>query len=128
MEEEQNKKKVLVVDDDDNLRRVLTDKLKASGFEVINASNGEEGLEKALAHHPDIILLDVMMPIMNGQVMLSKLREDEWGEKAKVIMLSVIEDSEVIAQAVVDRSLAYFIKTDQSMDDIVKRVKAMLED
>ncbi len=124
--EEQNKKKVLVVDDDDNLRRVLTDKLSASGFDVSNASNGEEGLEKALEIHPDIILLDVMMPIMNGQVMLAKLREDEWGEKAKVIMLTVIEDSEVIAQAVVDGSLAYLIKTDQSMDDVVERVKAML--
>ena len=124
--EEPKKKKVLVVDDDNNLRLVLTDKLNSSGFETIEAANGEEGLKKALENHPDVILLDVMMPVMNGQQMLSKLREDEWGEKAKVIMLTVIEDTEVIAQAVVDGSLAYLIKTDQSIDDVVEKVKGML--
>jgi len=124
--EKENKKKILVVDDDDNLRLVLIDKLGLSGFETNGASNGKEGLEKALEWHPDVILLDVLMPIMNGQEMLKKLREDEWGQKAKVIMLTVVENAEVIAQAVEDGSLAYLIKTDQSMDDIVAKVKGMI--
>ncbi|OHA93704.1 MAG: hypothetical protein A3E02_01510 [Candidatus Zambryskibacteria bacterium RIFCSPHIGHO2_12_FULL_38_34] len=124
--EKTDKKNVLVVDDDDNLRTVLIDKLNMSGFYAIGASNGEEGLEKALKTHPDVILLDIIMPILNGWEMLKKLREDEWGKGAKVIMLTVIENTEAIARAVEDNSLAYLIKTNESMDDVVEKVKTML--
>ena len=124
--EKTDKKNVLVVDDDDNLRTVLIDKLNMSGFYAIGASNGEEGLEKALKTHPDVILLDIIMPILNGWEMLKKLREDEWGKGAKVIMLTVIENTEAIARAVEDNSLAYLIKTNESMDDVVEKVKMML--
>ncbi len=123
---ETNKKKVLVVDDDNNLRKVLIDKLTLSGFDIVEASNGKEGLEKALETHPDVILLDILMPIMNGQQMLKALREDEWGKKVKVIMLTVIEDATSIAQAMEDGSLAYLIKTDETMDEVVEKVKFML--
>lgn len=122
-----NKKRILVIDDDKNLRLVLTDKLNVSGFEAVSASNGQEGLEMALKLHPDLILLDVLMPIMNGQEVLKKLREDEWGRKAKIIMLTVVEDAGVIAQAVQEGSFAYLIKTDQSMDEIVEKIKVMLQ-
>ena len=122
-----NNKKVLVVDDDDNLRLVLTDKLNLSGFEAIGASNGKEGLEKALSSHPDVILLDILMPVMDGWEMLGKLRKDEWGKKVKVIILTAIEDAEAIAQAIEDGSLAYLVKTNQSMDDILEKVKLMIE-
>ena len=126
--EETNKKRILVVDDDDNLRSVLIDKLNISGFEVFGASDGREGLQKSFELRPDVILLDVLMPIMNGQEMLRKLREDkEWGKKVKVIMLTVVEDATVIAQAVQDGSFAYLIKTDQSIDKIIEKVKGMLE-
>lgn len=122
-----NKKRILVIDDDKNLRLVLVDKLNVSGFDAMGASNGQEGLEMALKLHPDLILLDVLMPIMNGQEVLKKLREDEWGKKAKIIMLTVVEDAGVIAQAVQEGSFAYLIKTDQSMDEIVQKIKMMLQ-
>jgi CheY-like chemotaxis protein len=125
--EDSKKKRILVVDDDNNLRLVLTDKLKASGFEVDDAANGKEGLDKALEIHPDLILLDILMPIMNGQEMLKILREDEWGKSAKVVMLTVIEDAASIAQAVEDGSMAYLIKSDESMDEIVEKVRTMLK-
>lgn len=122
-----NKKKILIVDDDDNLRLVLIDKLNIFGFDAVGAGNGKEGLEKALKLHPDVVLLDIMMPVMNGWDMLKKLREDEWGKKAKVIMLTVAEDSEAIARAVEGGSLAYLVKTSESMDDIVEKVKSMID-
>lgn len=124
--EKTDKKRVLVVDDDDNLRLVLTDKLSISGFDVTGASNGKEGLEKALSWHPNVILLDILMPIMDGWEMLGKLRRDEWGKKVKVVVLTSLEDAGAIAQAVEDDTLAYLVKTNQSMDDIVGKVKAML--
>jgi len=124
--EKVDKKNVLVIDDDDNLRTVLIDKLNMSGFYAVGASNGEEGLKKALKTHPDVILLDIIMPILNGWEMLKELRKDEWGKGAKVIMLTVIENTEAIARAVEDDSLAYLIKTNESMDDVVEKVKMML--
>ena len=122
-----DKKKILVVDDDDNMKLVLIDKLSASGFEVVGASNGKEGLAKALELHPDVILLDILMPVMDGWEMLGKLRGDEWGKKAKVIMLTVVEDAEAIAKALQDGSFTYLIKTDQSMNNIVEKVEDMLK-
>lgn len=127
MANEENKKKVLVVDDDENLRTVLLDKLNLSGFEAIGAVNGKEGLEKALKLHPDIILLDVLMPIMSGWETLGNLRKDEWGKKAKVMMLTVIEDAESIAQAVEGQSVAYLLKTEETMDEVVEKVKEMIK-
>ena len=125
---EKNKKKVLIVDDDDNMRLVLIDKLNISGFDVVGAVNGKEGLEKALNLHPDVILLDILMPIMDGWEMLGNLRKDEWGKKVKVIMLTGVEDAEAVARAVQDGSFAYLLKTNQSMDDIVEKIEAMLKD
>src|SRR3989344_674163 len=100
----ENKKKILVVDDSENLRLVLTDKLTGLGYEVVAVKNGKEGLAKALEVHPDIILLDVMMPEMNGWEMLEELRKDSWGKKAEVIMLTVLEDMESIAKALQEGS------------------------
>jgi CheY-like chemotaxis protein len=125
--EETNKKNILVVDDDDNLRLVLVDKLNISGFNAVGATNGKEGLEKALKTHPDVILLDILMPVMDGWEMLGRLREDEWGRKAKVIMLTVVEDAEAVARAIQDGSFTYLIKTNQSIDEIVEKIEDMLK-
>ena len=123
---EENKKKILVVDDEDNLRLPLTDKLKIAGFEVFEGKNGKEGLKMALAEHPDIILLDIMMPVMSGWEMLADLRKDKWGVTAKVIMLTVIEDSGSVSRLMQDGGVGYLIKTEQSMDSIVEKVKSMM--
>ena len=78
-------KKVLVVEDERTLRDALVKKLSKEEFTVLSAKDGKEGLDTALAEHPDLILLDILMPKMNGIEVLQKLREDEWGAKAKVI-------------------------------------------
>jgi CheY-like chemotaxis protein len=125
--ENSEKKKVLVVDDDKHLMTLLVDKLNASGFEAVGVKNGEEGLETALKNHPDIILLDVVMPYMDGWQMLEKLREDEWGKTAKVIMLSVLENADNAAQAVEKGALGYLIKTNWSLDQVVEQIKEALK-
>lgn len=117
---------VLIVDDEENLRQVLGDRLKMAGFEVLAAANGKEGVDLALEKHPDIILLDILMPIMDGWEMLGRLRQDAWGKKAKVIMLTVVEDAKAVAQALHDGSFTYLIKTDNTIDEVVERVRLML--
>ena len=124
--QENAKKKVIIIDDDENLRFVLSDKLKMSGFEVIEAKDGEEGLVQCLKHHPDIVLLDIMMPIMNGIDMLKRLRQDSWGKTAEVIMLTVLENAEPIADAMEGGSFTYMIKTKVNADEIAGKVKEIL--
>jgi len=115
---DKDKKKILVIDDDDNLRLALSDKLAMEGFSVLEAENGKKGLEKALETHPDLVVLDIMMPVMNGIDMLKELRKDEWGKKVKVIMLTVLENAETLAEAM--------DKTDLNTEQIVKEVKDRL--
>ena len=114
------------MDDNVALTTVLTDKLNLSGFEATGAFDGEHGLQKALATHPDAILLDLIMPKMDGLTMLGKLRADEWGKSCKVIVLTLLEENEYIAKAVEYNVLGYIVKTDSSLDGIVSQVEGML--
>jgi len=123
-----NKKNVLVVDDDKNFRTLLSEKFKISGFNVFEATNGKEGLEKALESHPDIILLDILMPIMNGWDMLKTLRESgQWGKEVKIVMLTGVQGAGSVAKAIQDGSFVYLVKTEQSIDSIVTKIEAMLK-
>lgn len=124
---DENKKKILIIDDDENLRLPLVDKLTMEGFDVLEAKNGEEGLDQAIKTKPDIILLDIMMPVMSGWETLGKLRKDEWGKRVKVIMLSSISDSGSMARVGLDANAGYLVKTEQGLDSILEKVKAMLE-
>ena len=79
-------KKILIVEDEVVVALPLLDTLKKEGFDVIKAKDGEEGLAVALRDRPDLILLDILMPKMDGLTMMKKLRaENEWGKKAPII-------------------------------------------
>lgn len=121
------KKLVLVIDDDDNLRTVLLDKLGVSGFDVEQATDGEDGLKKALAFHPDIILLDVMMPKMNGWDVLESLRKDDWGKSAKILLLTVLDDFNSVSRGLEKEANGYLVKTQLSLDEIVEQIQDTLK-
>jgi DNA-binding NarL/FixJ family response regulator len=106
---------------------VLIDKFNKSGFETLGAVNGEDGLKKALEFHPDIILLDLVMPVMDGLGMLKELRADTWGKTAKVMILTLLDDAGYVANAMDANVLGYIVKTDLSLDGIVKQIKAVLK-
>ncbi|MEI6553812.1 MAG: response regulator [bacterium] len=120
------KKKVLVIDDDNNLTTVLVDKLNFSNFDATSAPDGLIGLQKALEIKPDVILLDVKMPNMSGWETLEKLRVDAWGEKAKVIMLTALDQPETVAHAMEEGSTVFIVKTNYTLDQIVDKVKEVL--
>lgn len=125
MENEQ--KTILIVEDEAALRRALSGKFKRAGFSVLEAGNGEEGLDIAIRKHPDIILLDVMMPVMSGMAMFKQLREDTWGKGARVIMLTNLNDPEYVAGAMEQGSYDYFIKSDWKIEDLVVKVNEILK-
>lgn len=117
------KKIILVVEDEDALRMVLKDVLTVEGYEVQEAVNGIEGLEMALRNHPDLILLDILMPKMDGLEMLKNVRADEWGKRVPVIVLTNLSDNEDIAKAVEEDVFEYFVKTDIRIDEVIARIR-----
>lgn len=120
-------KVILIVEDEAPILSALEDNLGAEGFQVLKASDGVDGLLMAIEKHPDLILLDIMMPRMDGLKMLEKLRADEWGKKVPVIILTNYGDNDKIAEAITDDVSEYFIKSDIKMEEVVERIKAKLE-
>ena len=119
-------KKILVVEDEASLRKALGTSLTEAGHIVTLASHGKQGLELALAEKPDLILLDINMPNMNGHQMLSKLRLDIWGKEAKVVFLTNYDDPKNISQGFELKGNDYIVKANMSLKDIATRVKQQL--
>jgi DNA-binding response OmpR family regulator len=82
------RKKILIVDDDPDQREMIRSSLKEAGFEISTATNGVEGLEKARSGSPDLIILDVMMPKMDGFAVCVTLREDDTTASIPILMLT----------------------------------------
>ena len=80
--------KILIVDDEKDFIEALSGRLEARGFDIIEAYDGKSGLEKARAENPDLIILDVMMPEMNGYDVCRKLKIDENYKSIPIIMLT----------------------------------------
>lgn len=120
-------KKILVVEDEPSLISALRNKITQSGFEFSEARNGQEGLAKALAEKPDLILLDVIMPVMDGLTMLHKLREDEWGKEVPVIILTNLSDDKKVMEAVKQGSYDYLIKSNWSINEVINKIKERLK-
>ncbi len=119
-------KRILVIEDEQLLRQALVDKLGLEGFELLEASDGKEGLDTALSNHPDLILLDVVMPEMDGITMLKKLREDEWGKTVPVIILTNLTSSDKVEESIKSGASDYLIKANYKIEDVVKMVREKL--
>lgn len=120
------KKKVLIVDDEKPLLDIYHDKFSKEGFSVRLAKDGKEGLEAAEKENPDIILLDILMPVMDGITMLKKLKENKWGKDVPVILLTNLDDTSKVAEAASMGVFDYLVKQDYKIDDLVKKVKEKL--
>ena len=101
--------KILVVDDDLDLIQIMEFQLKKKGYEVITAGNGEEGLEKAFQELPDIILLDVKMPKMDGYTFVRRLKKDARTKNTPLIVLTSYEPMKDMFQ--MEGVKDYFVKT-----------------
>lgn len=118
--------KILIVEDDDAIRNLYAVKLQKEGFATFTAANGVLGLEGAKEFNPDLILLDLRMPIMSGDEMLLKLRETDWGSSMRVIVLTNISKSEAphsLRFLHVDR---YVVKVHHTPSQVVEMVKEVL--
>ena len=119
-----NKKNtVLIVEDEIDLRELLKEKLNSKGFDVLEADNGKVGLDVAFSRHPDVILLDLVMPVMDGISMLKELRRDKWGKNATVIILSNLSEPEKMNESMEENAYGYLVKSNWEQDDVVALIR-----
>jgi len=121
-------KKILVIEDDISISTALEMKITGAGYDVIVASDGEDGLSKALFERPNLILLDIILPKMDGMTVLDNLRKDEWGKSVPVIVLSNLGTGDEIQRSRENNVKDFLIKTDWSMDDVVRKIKESLDE
>ena len=119
-------KTVLIVQDDVALLRALKERCEMEDFGMLTAQDGEEGLKIALEHHPDIILVDIVMPKMDGLQMIEELRKDAWGKEANVIILTNSTENRYVANAVKHGVHDYIILTQWDPNDVIERVRLRL--
>ena len=117
---------ILVIDDDNELRNALSEALSEAGFEVEVAENGQVGLDKALSLRPNLILLDLVMPVMDGWEFLEKIHADEWGSTARVIILTNADDIDSLSRAIEGRGYEYLVKTDWKIAEVVEKIRGQL--
>ena len=121
-------KQLLIVEDDGVLRAALVEKFVHEGFKVIEAEDGMKGLTKAKKYHPDLILLDILLPKMDGIAMMKKVRKDPWGKKVPIILLTNLNlDDERMRDIVEHEPAFYLVKSEWRLEDIAKKVKERLE-
>lgn len=116
-------KRILLVEDDQNMANVYISRLQAEGFDVRLVSDGEAALTAALNYHPNLVVLDVMMPKVNGFDVLDILRNTPDTANLKIMMLTALSQEADRARA---ESLGvddYIVKSQVSMNDIVNRIK-----
>ena len=123
------KKKVLVVEDDLAISKALHTMLANADLDVVEAENGVTGLAAALKERPDLILLDILMPRMDGWGMLKQVREkDSWGKCVPVIILTNLtanEDEQIRNIAELGPSF-FMVKADWKLEGVVDKVKEIL--
>jgi DNA-binding response OmpR family regulator len=118
--------KILFIEDDPLIIKIYTTRLTKDGHEVFAAENGEEGIKKAIEIIPDIVVLDVMMPRMDGFEVLKKIRENEKLKDKPVIMYSNLNNEEEMERARHMGVNEFLIKANLSPSQMVGKIKQYL--
>jgi CheY-like chemotaxis protein len=118
--------RVLLVEDDHFLRKAAGAMLRKHGFEVVTACDGEEGLNAAFAVSPDLILLDLIMPKLQGFEVLERLKTNPATASIPVVILSNLGQEADVRRAVAAGAVAYFIKSNTSLTALIDEVRLVL--
>jgi DNA-binding response OmpR family regulator len=119
--------KILIIEDDPLIVKIYSTRLKADGYEVFSGENGEEGLKVAYEKHPDLIILDVMMPKVDGFEVLSKLRADQIFATIPILMYSNLNNEEEMKRARNMGVTEFLVKANLSPTQMVTKIKQYLE-
>ena len=119
--------KILLIEDNLDLRNIYAIRLIADHYDIVTASDGEEGLAKAISDSPDLILSDIMMPKVSGFEMIRLLKETKSTAHIPVIFLTALSDPERQKESLQLGADAYFVKSEVSIEDIVAEIHKFLD-
>lgn len=119
--------KILFIEDDPLIVKIYTTRLVADGYQVLSSDNGEEGLRLAETEIPDLIVLDLMMPKMDGFAVLTKLRSNEKMRDKPILIYSNLAQEEEIQRAKSLGATEFIVKANSSPTDIVSKIKQYLK-
>ncbi|HIA92025.1 TPA: response regulator [Candidatus Saccharibacteria bacterium] len=118
--------KIAIIEDDIAIVQMYLMKFESEGFEVYTAGDGEQGLTLIKDKKPDIVLLDLMMPVMRGDEMLSQLRAEDWGKDVPVIVLTNMGESEAPDSIKKNGVSGFIVKAHMTPKEVANLVKEKL--
>jgi len=118
--------KILIVDDEPDYVTAIQCRLEWSRYEVITATNGQEGIEKTINERPDLVLLDTCMPVMNGHEVLQQLRQHPEARNIPVIMVTALCEAEDIAKAS-SYGVADYVAKPFDFTELVEKIHQILK-
>ena len=127
MSKKNNKFKILIVEDEHFLSEMYITKFKHEGFAVFSASDGKEGLALLRKEMPDLVLLDIVMPVMDGYTFLKEMKKDEKINYIKVIILSNLGQRSEIEKGMNEGADDYLIKANLTPNQLVHKAREILE-
>jgi len=119
--------KILIIEDDEILSKVIAEELKDANFEVVQAFDGQSGLDMARSIKPDLVLLDIMMPKMNGFEVLEEIKNDIGIRSIPIIMLTVLGSDDDIKKGLQLGAKDYIVKSQHAVAEIIDKIKQFLE-
>ena len=119
-------KKILIVEDDSFLRKLVVRKLTSEGYDVSEAFDGEQGIKKAQTENPDLILLDLILPGIDGFEVLARIKDNEDTSSMPVIILSNLGQKEDIEKGFNLGAVDYLIKAHFTPNEIIEKINALL--
>lgn len=125
-----SKKKILVTEDDARLREILIAAFSKAGFEVYGAEDGKEGLKSAIANKPDLMIVDILMPKLDGLAMMKQIRKSSpWGSLVPIIILTNLQTNDNLTKKALKEELIYplMVKAQVKIVDIIKEAKKLLK-
>ncbi|MBN1325388.1 response regulator [Candidatus Falkowbacteria bacterium] len=124
----ENKAKILLIEDDTFLVEMYMTKFELEGFSVISAEDGQKGLEMVKKENPDIILLDILMPKMDGFAVLDALKKDKATANIPVVLLTNLGQKEDVKKGFEKGAVGYLIKAHFMPSEVVDKIKKILKE
>lgn len=120
-------KKIVFIEDEPALQKSLGSFLRQEGYHVSSALDGETGLKLVKTQKPDLVLLDIILPKMDGFEVLKKLKEDEETKDIPILILTNLERMKDVEQALVTGATSYLIKTDYDLKELAQKIKGAIK-
>lgn len=121
-----NMAKILIVEDDAILQKSLKEYLSSEGFEIMCASDGEEGVQKAVSEKPDLILLDIILPKKDGYEVLQEVKANPEISYIPVVLLTNLDGIADVEKALELGATTYLVKADYKLEEVTEKIKEIL--